>query len=273
MNPKNLPLIIEPAELNADLQSDRELLIVDLCSDENHARHHIPGAVHVSPGELISGARPAVGKLPDVSRLESLFSRIGYTGEQHVVAYDDEGGGWAGRFIWTLDVIGHESASFLNGGLIAWAEAGLPMTRDVPEVTPTDPHLDIHQAFIAEKEDVLESLNQDNVQIWDARSPEEWAGTKIVAARGGHIPGAINLDWLELMDRQRGLRLREDAGALVASRGFRSDSKIITHCQTHHRSGLTYLVGKMLGLDIRAYHGSWSEWGNDPDTPIDNPAS
>ena len=267
-----LPLILEPSALINALKTEPNLLIVDICSDENHARHHIPGAVHISPGELVSGVRPAVGKLPELSRLESLFSRIGYTGKEHIVAYDDEGGGWAGRFIWTLDVIGHDAASFLNGGLIAWADEGLPMTQDIPEITPTDVNLTIHGEVIAEKEDVLSGLASGNMQIWDARSPEEWAGTKVVAARGGHIPGAINLDWLELMDRHRALRLREDVADLVTSRGFNADADIITHCQTHHRSGLSYLVGKSMGLNIRAYHGSWSEWGNDPDTPIDNPA-
>ena len=268
-----LPLIIEPAELQEALNSGADLLIIDICSDENYARHHIPGAVHVSPAEIVSGVQPAVGKLPELSRLEGLFSRVGYTGKEHVVVYDDEGGGWAGRLIWTLDVLAHSQASCLNGGLIAWADEGLPLTQETPEVLPTSVELTIHRDVIAEKEDVLQSLDDKNTQIWDARSPQEWAGTKVVAARGGHIPGAINLDWLELMDRHRALRLREDVGELVAARGFRPDANIITHCQTHHRSGLTYLVGKMLGLNIRAYHGSWSEWGNDPDTPIDNPAA
>ena len=268
-----LPLVIEPAELMEALSSTKELLLVDICTEQNHARHHLPGALHIATGKLVSGIKPATGKLPEISRLESLFSSIGFTGNQHIVAYDDEGGGWAGRFIWTLHAIGHHRASCLNGGLVAWAAEGLPLTREVPDVAPTHVSLRIHPDVIADKEDVLAALGRDDVQIWDARSPEEWAGTRVAAARGGHIPGAINLDWLELIDRKRGLRLREDVGDLVAARGFRPDASIITHCQTHHRSGLSYLVGRMLGLNIRAYPGSWSEWGNDPDTPIDNPAA
>ena len=271
-----IPLVIEPkalAELLVDSPERSKYLIVDLCRDENYQRHHIPGAVHISPSELVSGVKPAVGKLPPIARLESLFSRIGYEPGKHIIAYDDEGGGWAGRFIWTLDVIGHRESSYLNGGLIAWTEDQLPLTTDVPVTPETHVSLTIHQEFIAEKEEVLASLNDADTQIWDARSPEEYMGTKVVAARGGHIPGAINMDWLELMDRQRGLRIRQDIEDLVTAKGFGSSSKIITHCQTHHRSGLTYLVGKMLDLNIKAYHGSWSEWGNDSDTPIDNPAA
>lgn len=263
-----LPLVVEPHDL-VDRLTDDHLLIIDLCREEIYRQYHLPNAIHVSPAELVSGVKPATGKLPAIERLEQLFSRIGYRPDLHILVYDDEGGGWAGRFIWTLDVIGHTGYSYLNGGLIAWAEAGLPLTADVPDVAPTAVSLRIHPAAIAEKSDVLASIEDPDVVIWDARSPEEFAGTRVVAQRGGHVPGAINLDWLELMDRNAGLRLRADLATLLEQKGLLNAKQIITHCQTHHRSGLAYLVGKLLQLDIRGYHGSWSEWGNDPETPIE----
>ena len=183
-----IPLVIEPnalAELLDDAPEGTEYLIVDLCRDENYQRHHIPGAVHISPSELVSGAQPAVGKLPPIDRLENLFSRIGYDPAKHIIAYDDEGGGWAGRFIWTLDVVGHKKSSYLNGGLIAWTDDQLPLTASATETKETSVSLTIHPEFIAEKEEVLASLNDANTQIWDARSPEEYMGEKVFAARGG----------------------------------------------------------------------------------------
>ena len=271
-----LPLVIEPQELSAAIAAagdadtgSSKLVLVDLCRAEIYAAHHIPGAIHIEPADIISGRQPAVGRLPDVVQLEDLFSRIGYHPDQHIVVYDDEGGGWAGRFIWTLDVIGHQQYSYLNGGLVAWAAEGLPTTDQVPVVHPTDCSLELDMSVVAEKEDVLASIGNDSIRIWDARSPEEYAGIRAAAARAGHVPGAINLDWLELMDRHNHLRLNTHLEALLADRGLLDADQIITHCQTHHRSGLSYLVGKLLGLNIRAYHGSWSEWGNDPDTPIE----
>ena len=266
-----LPQLIETAELRQHL-NDKGLMIIDLCRDEIYRQQHIPGAIHVNPQELVSGVKPATGKLPPITRLNSLFSRIGYAKNKHIVAYDDEGGGWAGRFIWTLDVIGHGHSSLLNGGLLAWVADQLPVTSEIPDVQATQVSVTVNRDVIAEKEDVLKGIETTGTVIWDARSPEEFTGTKIFAARGGHIPGAINLDWLELMDRNNQLRLRSDIRNLIEDRGIRSANSVITHCQTHHRSGLTYLVGKLLGLNIKAYHGSWSEWGNDPDTPIENPA-
>lgn len=263
-----LPMLIQAEEL-LPLLDDDSIMIIDLCRDEIYQQQHIPGAIHISPQEIVAGNRPAVGKLPPVARLERVLSRIGYSPDRQIVVYDDEGGGWAGRFIWTLDVIGHTNSSYLDGGLIAWAAADYPMTSKVPEVTPVDVSVQINTDPVASREEILANLENPDFLVWDARSPEEYAGTRVVASRGGHIPGAINLDWLELMDKDRNLRLRQDLETVVTARGFGRNKRIVTHCQTHHRSGLTYFVGKLLGLDIKAYDGSWSEWGNDPDTPVE----
>jgi thiosulfate/3-mercaptopyruvate sulfurtransferase len=261
-----LPLIVEPEELVPHLD---DVMIIDLSSEATYVQAHLPGALHVSPAELVSGQRPAVGKLPDITQLEDLFGNIGYAANRHIVVYDDEGGGWAGRMLWTLDVIGHVGASYLNGGIHASLAADLPISREIHRPTPTDIELTINHDFIATKDEILASLEDQSLLIWDARGPDEYIGAKVVAQRGGRIPGAINFEWTRAMDPNRQLRIRTDIAAQLAAVGIDGTKPIATHCQTHHRSGFTYLVGKSLGFDIKAYDGSWSEWGNDPDTPIE----
>ncbi|UTA48568.1 sulfurtransferase [Simiduia sp. 21SJ11W-1] len=264
-----LPLIIEPADLSAKLQNPA-LCLVDLCNEQSYAQGHIPGALSATPQSIMASAPPAVGKLPDAAHLTALFGRLGFTPDTHFVVYDDEGGGWAGRFIWLLDVIGHQKYSYLNGGLLAWKAEGLPLSTEATQVAPTTPKLHLHpKSFTASLEEIEARLGDSNFLVWDARSPAEFRGEKVFAQKGGHIPGAINCEWTQLMDQQKQLRIRPDAKQFLASLGIARGKDIVTHCQTHHRSGFTYLVGKSLGLSIRAYDGSWSEWGNHPSTPVE----
>ncbi len=266
------PVEVLESDVVADLPEANSLL-VQVTSRALFEQAHIPGAVLIEPSELVCGVPPATGKLPDLSQIEATLSRIGYQNEQRIIAFDDEGGGWAGRLCWTLDVIGHHDWAYLDGGLHAWHAAGLPLTQEATHAQPShDLQLTIDRSPIAEMADVLASLEHDNSLVWDVRSAEEYAGLRSGSARRGHIPGAVNLDWELLKDSNRQLRLVENLDEIAASLSLLQAEQVITHCQSHHRSGLSYLVGRLLGLKIKAYHGSWAEWGNDPHTPIENPS-
>ncbi|MEX2961892.1 sulfurtransferase [Microbulbifer sp. TYP-18] len=263
-----MPLILEPQQL-AGLLDREDLLLVDLSGPETYAHGHIPGAVHLPFQALMAGTPPAPGKLPSVERLTELFRSLGLRPQHHVVAFDDEGGGWAGRFLWTLEVIGHRHYSYLNGGTCAWLGENLPLSREATIPPPSDIDIEIDTAIPATAEEILQQLGDPQFSVWDARSPQEYCGEKVLALRGGHIPGAVNCEWTQLMDPKRHRRIRRDARQLLAQLGLTGEQKIVTHCQSHHRSGFTWLVGKSLGFDIRAYPGSWSEWGNLPETPVE----
>lgn len=264
-----LPLIVEPTELLPLLNGPNAPLIVDLSSEDNYRQGHIPSAAHVPPHMLLCNRPPAPGRIAPVEQLNRLFTYLGLTPDTHIVVYDDEGGGWAGRFIWTLDMIGHTHYSYLNGGLQAWRQEQLPVTQAVEDPASRPVEVDINPDRLIEVRDILAALEAGSVQILDARSPAEYRGEKVLAQKAGHMPGAINVEWTELMDHDNGLRIRPDAREFLAARGITGEQHIITHCQGHHRSGFTYLVGKSLGFNIDGYHGSWAEWGNHPDTPVE----
>ena len=263
-------MLIEPRHLAAHI-GDRDILIVAVCMKKDFNDGHIPGAILIEPSELIKGESPAVGKLPDFQKLEKLFSSIGLRKNLRIIAYDDEGGGWAGRLIWTLDVLGHSKNTLLNGGIIAWRNEGFPISVESASTLITEFTATINREFIADINDVLNSINDANTIIWDARAPEEYNGTKITALKNGHIPGALSLDWVHMKDLNNNSKLRnlDEIRTMLAALGITNQVKVITHCQTHHRSGLTYFVGKLIGLDISAYDGSWAEWGNHPETPVE----
>ena len=271
MSTLDLPLIVEADEL-AGLLGREGLLVVDLCQEPTYKQYHIPGAVHIEYGQIIAARPPVHGLVPECADLERLFGAIGISNDTHVVAYDDEGGGKAARLLWTLEIMGHQRMSMLNGGLYAWANDGHKLDAGAVEAVPATFVSHYSARPIAEADYILQHLDDDAVVLIDARSRDEYIGRQVMANRGGHIPGAKHWDWQEIMDPLNNQRFkgRGELEQALAERGITPNKQVITYCQTNHRSSLTYIALKSLGYaQVKSYPGSWSDWGNREDTPVE----
>jgi len=263
--------LIEPQQLNDQL-GHSNLIIVDLCNASLYEQQHIPGAVHLAGQHLVAGTPPVPGACPELSQLAEVMAYLGIDDSKQVVLVDDEGGGWAGRMAWSMDVLGLNNWTYLNGGIVPWIKESFVTESTANQPTSIEPIASPSQSTDARitSDEIVKLLNDPTFAVWDARSPGEYTGDIIRSARGGHIPNAINLEWTELMDRGNNLRIREDAQQILNSLGLNKDKKIATHCQSHHRSSFTYMVARILGYEnIRGYDGSWAEWGNLDHTPIE----
>ncbi len=214
-----------------------------MCDPASYAAGHIPGAVHLDYSDLVRVEPPAMGLLPDAARLSEVLSRLGLTSARRVIAYDEEGNGRAGRLLWTLAALGHERVSLLNGGIHAWDAAAGPLearfrhpSRSSYQAGFADPPM-----VVADRDYILARLGQPDLALLDTRTPAEFVGLDQRAARGGHIPGAMNLSWTDAMDPQRQFRLQPDPvlRKLLETRGVTPDKEVIVYCQTHHRSAHT----------------------------------
>jgi len=272
MSKPNLSTIIE-CDVLADHLDNNNLLIIDVCKKETWQQAHIPSAVHIDYPQILRVKKPVMGLLPDAAEFETLMRSLGLNSDTHVVAYDDEGGGKASRLLWTLEAYGHQQYSLLNGGLIAWANEGWPLTTEI--ATPSTGNFCAAtelSSVVSSRDTVIKNIQNEQFQLLDARSLAEYTGEKKFAARGGHIPSAIHFDWMETMELTHNGRLKTPTqlNEALSQRGFSKDKHITCYCHTHHRSALSFIILKSLGYtDISGYPGSWSDWGNDNDTPIE----
>ena len=190
------------------------------------------------------------------------------------MVYDDEGGAWAGRLIWNLHCLGFTRTSLINGGIHGWLGAGLPTTTEVEKVTPVADLLKVDLNTVRqhriEYNELLQQVQEQNIQLWDCRTNEEYTGLRLAARRGGHIPNALHFEWSTALNRENHLKLHplERTQQRLEQLGFNLQQPVVVYCQSHHRSGLAYILARLLNWQVRAYDGAWSEWGNRLDSPI-----
>ncbi len=265
-------LLLEPLAVR-EKAAHGNALIIDVTTAQSYSKHHIPGAMFFDYRHLVSGIAPSPGTLPAAASIAHALAQAGISKEKYIIAYDDEGNGKASRLLWTLDILDFNNLHLINGGLHAWAQSGLGLEQTANLSTPVEiMELEYDKSKIADKAFILANLDNPQVVIWDARTAEEYAGLKPRANRNGHIPGAVNLNWLDTIDMQNGFRYKPDAQLieLLANKGITAEKTIVPHCQTHHRSAHSSILLKYLGYQhVKAYPGSWSEWGNSADTPIE----
>jgi len=270
----NPQLLLDTDEL-ARLLDAPGLRLVDLRRDPDRgeaayrAGHLVPGAVFVAWGELDDAAANAEGFPIRPERAAILFGRLGIDHDTAVVAYDDAGGLLAARLFFVLEYYGHTRTRLLNGGLGKWRAERRPLTSAPTAVEPTRFVPQARRELIATAEEVRASLGTPEVCLVDARSPQEYAGSDVRARRGGHIPDAVNVDWVTTLNPDQTFKPADDLRRLFEAAGVRPDRQIITYCQTGLRAAHDYFVLRLLGYArIKNYDGSWSEWGNAPALPI-----
>jgi thiosulfate/3-mercaptopyruvate sulfurtransferase len=263
------PLLVDAAWLEIHL-GDGNLRVVDMASErKTYRRGHIPGAVYLSVDDVRIKVPAGGYRLPTEAEAARLFGDLGIGPDTHVVIYDDSGDLDAARLFFTLDVFGHRAVSLLDGGIQAWRRAKRPETTVVPSIARTDYRPARVEERVASAEWVRDRLNDPRVALLDARSADEYTGKDVRARRGGHIPGAINVEWQENLRADGTFKPVDELRAMYTAQAVTPDKTVITYCQTHHRAAHTYFVLRLLGYPrLVGYDRSWSEWGNRDDLPL-----
>jgi len=269
----NPDLLTSPDALRAALEQPAKPLLIDLRPPEDFAAGHIPGAVHLDLwGVSLIDTDPAPLRA-FMWMIDHLFQLRGVEPSTPVVVYDEQSGMRAARAFWFLEYFGHPDVKVLDGGFGAWTRAGLPVTRDAVAPTQSTWTGTPQERAIATWRDVEARLGQRDVVILDTRSDDEYTGTLVRAKRGGRIPGAVHVEWTRNLGPDGRFKPVAELRQMYESAGVTPDKEVVTYCQGGYRAAHGYLALRLLGYPrVRNYTGSWKEWGDREDLPIETGA-
>jgi len=258
---------------------DSNIRIVE--SDEDpllYAMGHIPGAVQVDWFSTLQ--HPLRRDFLTKEQFEEVASNIGVTNETTVVFYGDKSNWFACYALWVFQYYGHLNVKIMDGGRIKWEKEGRPLVKEVSSYKKTTYSAkEADKSIRAFREEVFKHVDAKKPLV-DVRSPKEYTGELLHmpnypqegATRGGHIPGAVSIPWaMAVNEEDSTFKSADELRAIYEGRNINSDGEVIAYCRIGERSSLTWFVLKyLLGYpNVKNYDGSWTEWGNLVDAPIE----
>lgn len=249
---------------------DAAVAVVDVRPPFLYGQGHIPGAVNLPEFYLSSANGPIAA-----DRLASRLGALGITRATHVIACDSGEGPGAAQLFWLLTYYRHPAVSVLDGGVTKWRHEGRDWEYTEAPVEAVEYAIEAPDRTVAaDYESMQARLGAPDTAFVDVRTPAEYLGFEVTAARNGHIPGAVNIEWMANLERDDAEiyeaapddRLR----ALYQTAGITPEKRVVVYCTAGHRASQSFMALKKIGYpDVAIYLPGWHEWGNRSDAPVE----
>jgi len=271
--------VLVTTEWLADHLKDDSVVVAE--ADENpdlYDEGHIPGAVKLHWQDDLQD--PVERDLVDKPTFERLMGERGISNDTTVVLYGDRNNWFAAYAYWYLKIYGHEDVRLLDGGRQKWTDEGRELTAETPQPEQAEYSATERDESIRTYRDaVKEAIGEQTKALVDVRSPQEFAGDLIAppgyeqegAQRAGHIPTAASIPWATAVRDDGTFKSAEELRELYESKGITPEKEVTAYCRIGERSAHTWFVlQELLGYEkVKNYDGSWTEWGNLVDVPIE----